>query len=198
MTVKNILKKIYDLLRGVAGWIEVRITDGTTVANVDISSKGLTTSRATHYRVEHSNQWISSVVFPAVDSGDPAILHIKTGGIKNPHGVIRISSAAKVTYYIYENPTLTDNGGALTSVSQNRQSVSAADTDCFHSPTITDNGTLIEIGIFGTAGKFTAVGAQIDNGGYWLFKKSESYLVVVVNDDDAARDISIAYMWHEE
>jgi len=164
----------------------------------DYVSGGQYISRAVHARIEDSNQWIASAVWAAVPSTNAVAFHIKTGANKNAHGVIRISSAAKVTYYIYENPTLTNDGAALANVCQNRQTTAIPDTACLTSPVITANGTLLESGMFGTAGKFTATGEQMENGGYFLLKKSESYLVIVVNDDAGAQDLALAYMWHEE
>lgn len=180
------------------GGKRVIITDGTTDAFIEPSSQGLTTSRAIHKRVDNSNQWIASYRWLAIASGASIFFHIKVGANKNPHGVVRISTGAAVTYYIYENPTLTNDGVALANVCQNRQIVVSPDVACFIDPTITANGTQLEIGTFGTAGKFTATGAQIENGGYFLLKKSESYLIRVTNDDENAQDLSIAYMWHEE
>jgi len=180
------------------GGKRVIITDGTTDAFVEPSSQGLTTSRAIHKRVDNSNQWIASYRWAAVASAADVFFHIKVGATKNPHGVVRISTGAAITYYVYENPTLTNDGTALDNVNQNRQIVIAPGTACYIDPTITANGFQLEIGTFGTAGKFTATGEQVENGGYFLLKKSEDYLVRVTNDDEAAQDISMAYMWHEE
>lgn len=183
---------------GSGGGNIVNISDDTTRIFIEPSSQGLTISRAIHKRIDNSNQWLASYVWVAIVAAGSVFFHIKTDANCNPHGIIQISSAAKVTYYIYEDPTLTNDGVALDNVCQNRQTVVAPETACYVDPTITVNGTQLEIGMFGSPGKFTAVGATIDNGGYFLLKKSESYLVRVDNDDAAAQDICVTYMWHEE
>jgi len=181
-----------------AGNQYVLISDGITTAGIDITSTGIYVESAIHYRIEDSNQWISSYKWAGVLAAADVFFHIKVGANKNPHGVIRISHEAAVTYYLYENPTLTNDGTGLTEVCQNRQTTAVSNTTCFRDPVITANGLQLEIGISGTSGKFTATGQSIENGGYFLLKKSESYLLRVTNDDGAAQDISIAYLWHEE
>jgi len=181
-----------------AGRVYVLLSDGTTTAFIEPSSGGLTISRAIHRRIELSNQWIASYKWAAVAAGADVFFHIKVGANKNPHGVIRISCEAATTFYIYENPTLTNDGTGLSEVCENRQTITVPDTTCFRDPVITANGLQLEIGTSGSDGKFTATAMQIENGGYFLLKKSESYLIRITNDDGAAQDISIAYMWHEE
>jgi len=166
--------------------------------HIEESSEGVTQSRAIHNRIVHSNQWIASYKWAAVAAAASVFFHIKVGAGLNAHGVIRISTGAAVTFYVYENPTLTDDGTALSNVCENRQTTAVPDAACFRDPTITANGLQLEIGIFGTAGRFTAAGSTIENGGYFLLKIGESYLIRVDNDDDAAQDVSISYMWHEE
>jgi len=180
------------------GYTPVLITDKITTAGVEPTSTGIYVSRAIHSRIEQSNMWVASYVWATVAAAASIFFHIKVGSNKNPHGVMQLSSAAKVTYYIYENPLLTNDGTALDNVCENRQTTAVSDTACFRDPTITANGLQLEIGMFGSAGKFTAVGSTIDNGGYFMLKKNESYLIRIDNDDAEAQDIAITYMWHEE
>ena len=186
------------LLTDASGNLNVLLSDGTTTAVIDPESGSLSVDSATHQRVINSNMWISSYLWSAVAAAGSVFFHIKVGANKNPHGVIRMSCQAESTFYIYENPTLTGDGTALTNVCENRQTTAVPNTACFRDPAITANGLQLEIGKLGVGGRFTAAGTTIENGGYFLLKKGEDYLIRVDNDDGAAQDFSITYMWHEE
>ena len=86
-------------------------------------------------------------------------------------------------------------GTGLTGVSQNRQTPTVPETTCFHTCAFSDEGNLLEIGTAGTGGRFTAAGATIENGGYFLLKKGESYIIQVTNDDALiSTDITLTYI----
>ena len=177
---------------------QVQITDGTIDAGVEGSAHALQCSRAVHYRIEHSNGWISSHLFTSVASSASVYFHIKAGSTMNPHGNFTISTEAGVTVEFYENPTLTNDGTALAENCLNRQTPVTADTSCFYTPTVTDDGTQLEINLIGTSNTgVTDIGDSITDRGYWVLKKNESYLIKVTNTDQASKDIGIAYVWHE-
>ena len=177
---------------------QIQITDGQIDANVEGSGHGLTCSRAVHYRVDHSNGWISSHLFTDVASSASVYFHIKTGSTMNPHGNFTISTEAGVTVEFYENPTLTADGTGLAENCLNRQDPATPDTTCFHTPTVTTDGTLLEINLIGTSNTgVTDIGDSITDRGYWVLKKNENYLIKITNTDQAAKDIAIAYVWHE-
>ena len=101
-------------------------------------------------------------------------------------------------YRFFENPTLTNDGTALAETCLNRQTLSTSGTTCFHTPTITTDGTLLEINLVGTANTgVTDIGDTVTDRGYWVLKKDEDYLIKATNEDQAAKDICIAYVWHE-
>lgn len=177
---------------------QIQITDGTIDANVEGSGHGLTCSRAVHYRVEHSNGWISSHLFSSVASSASVYFYIKAGSTENPHGNYTISTEAGAIVEFFENSTLTNDGTALAESCLNRQAPLTPDTSCFHTPTITDDGTLLETGLIGTSNVgVTDIGDTKTDRGYWILKKNEDYLIKVTNTDQAAKDICISYVWHE-
>ena len=177
---------------------QVQITDGTIDVNVEGSSHGITGSRGAHYRVEHSNGWISSHLFSAVDAAASVYFHIKVGSTHNPHGSFTLSTEAGVTLEFYENPVLSADGTALAENCLNRQTLATSDTSCFYTPTVTADGTLWEIGLVGTSNTgVTDIGGVKTDRGYWILKRNESYLIKITNTDQAAKDIAIAYIWHE-
>ena len=176
---------------------QVQLTDGQIDTNVEGSAHALTCSRAVHYRVDHSNGWISSHLFTSVASSASVYFHIKTGSM-NPHGNFTISTEAGVTVEFYEDPVLTDDGTDLAENNLNRQTPTAPATACFHTPTVTTDGTLLETNLIGTSNTgVTDIGDSITDRGYWILKINEDYLIKATNEDQAAKDICISYVWHE-
>jgi hypothetical protein len=78
----------------------------------------------------------------------------------------------------------------------NRETDATATTALFHTPTKTNDGTLLECGILGQAGHFSASGGDI-SGAYWKLKPNEQYLIIATNKSGGALDIVIKYGWHE-
>ena len=177
---------------------QTELTDGITRTGVENTAHALQTSRAVHYRIEHSNGWISSHMWTAVGAASSVYFHIKAGGTSNPHGNFTVSTEAGVTIEFFENPTLTDDGTGLAENCLNRQNTATPNTTCFYTPTVSSDGTLLEIGLVGTSNTgVTDIGSTQTDRGYWILKKNESYLIKVTNNDAATKDIVIAYVWHE-
>jgi len=173
---------------------KVYITDGTD--DLDIwSSGGITLVKAVHYRIKKSKEWFLGYCWTAVADDASVYLHIKVGA-KTAHGVGSVSSDGKCYTYLYEAPTLTDNGTALTGNCMNRETDASPTVTMFRDPTVSADGTELACGLIGTAGKFIAAGGDID-GAYWLFDHDKSYLIKVTNKSGAASDIAIEYEWHE-
>lgn len=179
------------------GRVYVLLSDGTTTANICALCGGLVTQGADAYFVSASNMWESSHKFVAVVAAATCALHIKVDAAANAHGHFVVMSEAKVTIRFYEGPTLTNDGVALTEPCLNRQTIGVAATQCFHTPVYAPAGLLLETGMLGTVGKFDDTGGAQQSHGFWLLKKSTSYLVEVTNNDAAAKDIVITYVWHE-
>jgi len=160
-------------------------------------SGGITSVQASHWRIKESKEWFVSHRFVDVVDDGEAVLHIKAASTKAPHGYISVHAGGKCYVDTYENPVTTDDGTALTGVNMNRQTIIGTPTaSIFHTPTKTNDGTIMEYGLLGAAGKFTAAGG-VETGGYWLLKPNEEYLVIVTNKSGAAVDIVIQYGWHE-
>ena len=119
---------------------QVQITDNITRGAVEDTAHAPFSSRAVHYRVIHSNGWISSHMWTDVDADASVYLHIKTGSTINPHGNFTIESEAKITMEFFENSVLTGDGTNLAENCFNRHDVVASVTKCFHCPGVTGEG----------------------------------------------------------
>jgi len=175
-----------------------KITDGTTTAHIEPSAQAVTVSRAIHKRIEDSIQWNVSYLWGDVPAAGDRYLLLKVAATANPHIGITVMTEAKAEYWLYENPTITNDGTALDEISVNRQDVGVASMTTFRDTTTTALGTLLEIGMLGSPGKFLDIGGSAPTAGYWMLKKSTNYLFRIDNLDAAAKDLAVNVTWHEE
>ena len=173
---------------------KIFITDGTDDLGI-WSSGGITSIKAVHYRIKNSKEWFSGHCWTAVADGASVYFHIKSGA-KTVHGVGTVSSDAKCYIYLYEAPTLTNNGTGLTEYCMNRETDVSPTAAMFRDPAVSDDGTELACEVLGTAGKFTATGGVVD-GAYWILDHDKSYLIKVTNKSGTNSDISVGYEWHE-
>ncbi len=179
-------------------YLPVGLTDGVTIADVNAAAKALYTSRAMHSRIEKSLEFMVSHRFVNVADEAAAEILLKVGATKNVHGNYTIAVAGKVHLTFYEAPVITLDGTALTEHSINREVIGVPTLTTFYTPTIAVGGTILKEGLIGVAGMFTGAGDIMAGASYWLLKKSQNYLILVVNKSGAPIDIAIQYNWHEK
>jgi len=194
-TTANAKRTVLVNTSGTATGDKVKITDGTT--DLIIWDDGsIVNIRDIHRRIINSKEFFVSQRFTTVADDGTAMFHIKVDSTKSAHGHISIEADGKCHVDFYENPTTSADGTALNELCMNRETDATPTVAVFHTPTKSVNGTLLEYGILGSAGKFTlAGGAQTQ--AYWLLKPNEQYLVLVTNKSGADVDIVIDYTWHE-
>ncbi len=87
------------------------------------------------------------------------------------HMVFRVLTELESEMKIFEAPTLTNAGTALTVVSRNRNLASIANTTlAYHTPTIGDDGTLLRTKHFGTG---RTSGAESHGAHEWLVERAK-------------------------
>lgn len=138
-----------------------------------------------HYEVHLGHMFILSDVrlVPGVGPNE-LFYHIRdVGGATTDemHANISIVSDGAVEITIYENPTLTDDGAALTAHNKDRHTGGAPGTTFFHTPTITNNGTEIYNNIIPSATHPTmAAGGKTKGINEWIFDSGDAYLIRIL------------------
>jgi hypothetical protein len=191
-------KNVYPILVDADGRPYVIIGDGTNDIEIDPDVGGLLVTPIEHSLVQDGVVFTCFHSFLLVAAATSKWLHVKIPATHTCHIRWRFMAEAKIDYYIYENPTLTDDGTALTEYDMNRTTANASNIDVFHTPTITNVGTMIDNGMIGTSGFLFDSGGSVSPMEDWLFKASESYLIGANNNDAAAKDIVIQLVWWEE
>jgi len=165
---------------------------------IEPGSQSLSISQALHQRIMTSNQWLASYHWGDVPAAGDRYILLRAAAAANPHISITIMTEAKAMWWLYETPTITNDGTAVDRISVNRQDPSVSTMTVFRDTTTTALGTLLEIGMLGSSGKFDDMAGSAPTAGYWLLKKSINYLIRIDNMDDAAKDLAVHVTWHEE
>lgn len=190
--------EVHPILTDDSGRVYVIVGDGTSDIEVDPGVGGLLVTPIEHSLVADGVVFSCFYSYLLVAAATSKWLHVKVPATHTCHIRWRFMSEAKIDYYIYENPTLTNDGTALTEFDLNRTTSNASNVDVFHTPTITNVGTMIDNGMIGTSGFLFDSGGSVSPMEDWIFKASESYLIGANNNDAAAKDIVIQLVWHEQ
>ncbi len=113
---------------------------------------------------------------------------------------IQVTGPATLT--LYENPTFSAAGTAISAWGRNRRAYAgAANLTLTHSPTVSDNGT--EIDVFRVLGQ-TTVGSNVAGGSAGgayeenLLREGFDYLLELRNDDASAIEAVFDLTWYED
>jgi hypothetical protein len=104
------------------------------------------------------------------------------------HFLPRGASEAEVIWYLYEAPTVSANGTAMTAFNRNRNSAFTSDLEHYHTPTVTTVGTLISTDHAGS-GRGTGGEARSEE---FVLKNNTKYLLRVTNQTASNNYID----WH--
>jgi hypothetical protein len=101
-----------------------------------------------------------------------------------------------VTYDMYEDTVTSADGTALVGYNRNRNSIIVPDMTLFHTPTVTDAGTILDSLNFPSAGNKVAIFDETTHG-EWVLKPSTKYLLRFTNGSVGDRDISVRMAGYE-
>jgi len=189
---------VYPILTDDDGRQYVIVGDGTSDIEVDPDIGGLLVTPIEHNLVHDGVVFSCFHSFLLTAAATSKWLHVKVPATHIAHMRFRFMAEAKIDYYVYENPTLTGDGTALTEFDMNRVTANASNVEVFHTPGITAVGTMIDNGMIGTSGFLFDSGGSVSPMEDWMFKPSESYLIGANNNDAAAKDFVIQLVWYEE
>jgi len=99
---------------------------------------------------------------------------------------------------VFENPTFSAAGTAMTIFNKNRESNKVSGATVTHTPTLTDDGTELTPTFVagGTGGN--ATGGQGENfAGESILKAGNNYLFRIINKSGQARTIGARLVWYE-
>ena len=114
--------------------------------------------------------------------------------IRCPHLVVEFVTDAQVSVFLYEAPTTTANGTALTVYNRNRNSANTPLATVYSGPTVTAVGTLLDVELAGSGQK---VGGESRGGLEWILKSNTKYLIRRVIGTNSAT-VVFKIKWYED
>lgn len=111
------------------------------------------------------------------------------------HIVIGFFAGKGCTFEFFENTVTTNDGTALVAYNRNRNSDTPATVVATHTPTISNNGTLMQTKYAGSTGKY-AVPGEARGANEWILKANTKYLIVLTSHEDDQK-CRVYANWHE-
>jgi len=167
-------------------------TDGKTVNlekeeadQTDVKAKARTTIEIEHSKVHQGKFYFVTDYDTSVDTASPKYWHVKTpDSATRIHCVLAITTNLGAVIEMFENPTLTGNGTALTVNNADRNSANTSSCLFYYDPTASADGTLLQKDRTGTYQPVTRLGGHIRQATEFILKQNTSYLVKVTPDAD--------------
>lgn len=172
-------------LQQVGGWIYQAPNYNARAFEID-PGNGLVTIDAAHHE-QHEGYGFTFTDGPTTlaSSGTRTILvAVGVGGI---HFVPQIDASLSGIWHIYEGPTCSANGTAVTVFNRFRSSLNASTTTVYHTPTCTADGTQIEAGNVGSGGASNRLGGSSGTRYEFLLTPAQKYLVRFTADSNSTR-----------
>jgi len=181
--------------------IQIAGTNGKTVnfskAEVDELTPSLTVITVPHNRVHVGDMYSASHYFASIESAANAEILVKVGSNKELHFLFSIGAGAEAVVYIFEDPTITDDGTILSIHNMNRNSSNTSDANAYYNPTTSADGTQLCVGLLPGAEKKNDMGGTIRHDTEWILDENTNYLIRVTNNGQGAEAVAIQLEWYE-
>lgn len=102
-----------------------------------------------------------------------------------------VAAGAASQFRLYEEPTISDAGTALTKVNRNRMSSVTFTSAIYYDPTFSASGTELAVDYLPGGVKNKEVGATSSATAVWLLKPNTDYLLNIVNISGGSEDVAI-------
>lgn len=110
------------------------------------------------------------------------------------------SNEEQILFKAYEDPTVTVEGTTLPIFNRNRNMADEASTTLFyHTPTVTDIGTLIDV-VYASGGSGVptfSFGSIMTSNAEWFLKSDSYYYLTVTNNGNDIATINLKFIWGE-
>ncbi|KKK71598.1 hypothetical protein LCGC14_2912300 [marine sediment metagenome] len=181
--------------------MQIAGTNGKTVkfnnAEVDEITPSLTIITIPHNRIHVGDMYSASHLFIDVASTADAEILVKVGSNKFLHFIFSVSAGAEAYVYFFENPTITDDGTTVNIYNMNRRSSNTSDITVYQNPTIGAVGTQLSTDLLPGAVKKMDVGGNIRQDTEWVLKENNNYLIRATNNGAGAESVAIQLEWYE-
>ena len=175
----------------------VKITDGTTIAEVDAIVPGIVTIEAEHHEVHESNMYIVAHRFEDVADDGVVRFRIILAATKRLHCKFELAVGGNSRFDLYQGTTYDADGTELVEYNQDRGAADSASPSTYHTPTVNTLGTKILPGVLPGGVKNFAGGGSARSFTEWILKPSTDYLLVITNVSGGVIDIAVTAEFYE-
>ncbi len=162
---------------------------GPTVSNVEQA----------HTKIHEGWHFTINDVTTGVNIAAPKRYHLLAPSILSEaqvHFIFMVQADKGILVQLFESPTVTVNGTAMTPINNDRNSPNTSVLDLYEDPIVTVDGTLIYEKISGTTTIGGEVGSESDHSREFLLKSNTRYqLKITVLADTTA--LSTHFNWYE-
>lgn len=149
-----------------------------------------------HHQLHQGHLFLGSQAFLAVGNNATAALLILTGALP-VHLTFGVQAGGEALVQFYEAPTASDNGTAFTGYNFNRLNTQTVNTKLFHTPTVSDAGTLIYSSIVAAGTGPLSGGANLRAGSEFILKTATKYYLLITNKSGNTHNYAAELQYYE-
>lgn len=149
-----------------------------------------------HHKIHEEVHYTTTDYDSDVDIAGPKYWHIKAPASGYMHMVWRVKASLNGLAELFEAPTTTADGTSLTPRNNDRNSSNTATLQVFYDPTVTVDGTRIDVDVVGSDGAnpVGAEGGDVEREHEWILKQSTAYLIkFIAGTDDCRASMHISH-----
>ena len=160
-------------------------------AKLDLNYPALVTIDGHHTEFHAAESGVATHIFEVVTDDAAADIFIQVGSV-DVEAHFETAAGADAFVYLYEAPTVSASGTALTFYNRCRGNADITDMTAFHTPTVTTTGTdtLAQVVLPGGE-KNGSVGGNAGDGIGWVLEADTDYLFRTLNKGGEAKAISM-------
>lgn len=172
--------------------------DDRSVAKVDPNSGHLIVMSEIHARIHEGVMYSVDQVNAALADTLSLSFLISTSASKSVHLRVLAAMGGDARLQLYENPTVTMAGSAITPINRNRFSSNVPAATITTGPTVSSDGTeLLDIILPGGSGFYLSPGSSSNAFEEYILKLEEDYLARVTNISGSAQPSSLQLDFYE-
>lgn len=172
-----------------------------TLAPFDETTGAALVIDTVHHEVHEGEMYHASHTNGSVANGANLDVLLVTGATVETHASWEVFAGGQVRIYLYEAPTTSANGTALTIYNMKRDSLNTPEALFYHTPTVSATGSVALVNgriLPGGTSPTTRVGGGIRSGAEWILAPGTKYLLRVTNTSGGTIAVNVGLEWYEE
>lgn len=163
-------------------------------SGIDASTESLNFINYEHHEIHSGSHFFVGDYTTLANGATYDILFVTPNTLKYSHMIFEIATKAEATFAYYEDVTTSNDGTTIAMFNRNRVIATAPGTNFYHTPTVTNVGTLIGRGIFGSGKQ---AGGSIRDSNEFVLKPNKKYLLRVTNNTVSDNWYDWFFDWYE-